>query len=192
MFDFGPACDGMADLLGRIRDDQLDDPTPCDEYAVGALIDHVDLVVRGATALAAGDGNGLANADTELVHTGPGWRAVAEARLGALARAWEVSSAWTGSGNVPDSDLSNERWATIALTELVVHGWDLARATGQPFDLPEPTLQVCFDHVAEFVPNAPFPGLWGDPVAVPPDAPLLDRIVAITGRTPSSQRAAGG
>jgi uncharacterized protein (TIGR03086 family) len=81
-------------------------------------------------------------------------------------------------------ELPNEQWAKITLTELVVHGWDLAKATGQPFDLAEPTLGACYEHVAEFVPNAPVPGLWGPPVQVPGDAPLLDRLVAITGRTP--------
>ena len=75
-------------------------------------------------------------------------------------------------------------WAKIALTELMVHGWDLARATGQPFDLPEPTLRACLEHVAVFVPAAPLPELWDPPVAVAADAGLLDRIVAITGRTP--------
>ena len=87
---------------------------------------------------------------------------------------------------MPGSDLSNETWGRIALTELVVHGWDLAVATGQrideSFDLPEHTLRACLDHVAEFVPDAPFPELWGTPVVVAPDAPLLDRILAITGR----------
>jgi hypothetical protein len=38
--------------------------------------------------------------------------------------------------------------------------------------------------VADFVPKAPFPDLWGPPVDVAPDAPMIERIVAITGRTP--------
>jgi len=102
----------------------------------------------------------------------------------ALGKAWDDPAAWEGIGNVPDSDLSNTTWGKITLTELVVHGWDIATATGQPFDLPEQTLQACFDHVAVFVPNAPLPDLWGPPAEVPPDASLLDRIVAITGRVP--------
>ena len=55
----------------------------------------------------------------------------------------------------------SDLWGKITLTELVVHGWDIATATGQPFDLPERTLQACFQHVATFVPNAPVLGLWG-------------------------------
>ncbi len=68
---------------------------------------------------------------------------------------------------------------------MVVHGWDLARATGRPFGLDdEQALRACLEHVAEFVPNAPVPQLWGPPAVVADDAPLIDRIVAITGRTP--------
>jgi hypothetical protein len=73
--------------------------------------------------------------------------------------------------------------AKIALIELVVHGSEIATATGQAFDLPEHTFQACFEHVAVFVRIAPA-GPIGSPVEVSPDAALLDRILAITGRAP--------
>ncbi|WP_302563609.1 hypothetical protein [Catellatospora tritici] len=38
--------------------------------------------------------------------------------------------------------MTNEMWGRIALTEIGLHGWDLATATGQPFELPEGTLQA--------------------------------------------------
>jgi hypothetical protein len=62
-----------------------------------------------------------------------------------------------------------------------VHGWDLATATDQPFDLPEPTLRACWEYVSEFLPNlsAAVRASWGPAVPVPPDAPLLDRIVGM-------------
>lgn len=102
----------------------------------------------------------------------------------ALGKAWDDPAAWHDSGNMLGSDLSNEMWGKITLTELVVHGWDICKATGQPFDLPQITLRACLDHVTTFVPNAPVPGLWGPPVGVAPDATLIERIVAITGRHP--------
>jgi uncharacterized protein (TIGR03086 family) len=102
-----------------------------------------------------------------------------------LGEAWDDPAAWQGGGNVPGSDLSNATWGNIALTELVVHGWDIAQATGQPFEPAEPTLRACLDHVAAFLPNAPIPTLWGPPVDIVPGAGLLDQIVAITGRRPS-------
>jgi uncharacterized protein (TIGR03086 family) len=120
----------------------------------------------------------------DAVHLSPHWRDIVTQHIGELGEAWDDPLAWQGSANVPGLDLSNEMWGKITLTELIVHGWDIAKATGQSFDLPERTLQACLDHVAKFVPNAPVPALWGPPVDIAPDAALLDRIVAITGRAP--------
>ena len=80
------------------------------------------------------------------------------------------------SRHPPASHLPPDTRPRHALTDRVEHGWDLARATGQRFDLPDPTLQACFDHVAAFVPDAPVPGLFGPAVEVPGDATLLDRL----------------
>ncbi|MBN6033994.1 TIGR03086 family protein [Amycolatopsis sp. 195334CR] len=153
----------MAELVMGTADDQLALPTPCTDYPVADLIRHVDEVAGGGAEL------------------GDGWRVRVARQLATLRRAWIDPAAWTGTGHL---DLPKRTWGRIVLTELVVHGWDLATATGQPFDLPAGTLRACFDHVAEFVPNAPLPELWGPPVEVPADAALLDRIVALTGRDP--------
>jgi len=171
----------MIAVLAGVADDRLTSPSPCTEYTVGDLIEHVDLVAQGATALT----QGLSVLpDTGYSLLEPDWRDAVTHYVWALGEAWDDTAVWDGTGNVPGSDLSNSTWGKIALTELVVHGWDIAAATDQPFDLPEHTLQACFEHVAVFVPNAPLPDLWGPPVEVPPDAPLLDRILAITGRAP--------
>ena len=187
MIDLTPACDQMVDLLGRIAVDQLALPTPCSEYTVRDLIDHVDGVAVGSTATARG---------AELPAAGPGARSGPDAgvegdwlkRVGkhvwAVGEAWLNPAAWRGGTVAAGVDLSNELWGKITLTELVVHGWDLAKATGLPFELAEPTLRACYEHVVEFVPNAPVSGLWAPPIQVPDDAPLIDRLVAVTGRTP--------
>jgi uncharacterized protein (TIGR03086 family) len=171
----------MVDVLAGVADDRLTSPSPCTEFTVGDLIDHVDLVAQGATALALGS-SGLPGIGCS--HLQPDWRDTVTHHVRALGKAWGRPAAWEGMGNVPGSDLSNSTWGQITLTELVVHGWDITTATGQAFDLPEHTLQACFEHVAVFVPKAPLPDLWGPSVEVPPDAALLDRILAITGRAP--------
>ena len=186
MIDLKPACEAMIEVLHGVGDDKFDNASPCSDYTVGDLINHVDQVARGASALAARDEDEMQRAAT-VVDAGTLDRdavgTVVE-HVRAVGLAWDDPAVWQGEAGVPGSDLSNETWGKIALTELVVHGWDIARATGQPFDLPEHTLQACFDHVVDFIPNAPVPGLWGPPVAVASDARLLDRIVAINGRTP--------
>ncbi len=102
----------------------------------------------------------------------------------ALGDAWDDPEAWEGETEGPGFVLPNGTWGKVALTEMVVHAWDLAKATGQGFDLPDDTLRACYDHVSGFVDQAPLPELWGPPVGTPSDAPLIDRIVGCTGRHP--------
>jgi uncharacterized protein (TIGR03086 family) len=167
VIDLKPACTATSALVGDVRDDQLDAPTPCAELTVRDLIAHLDQVARAADA---------------PVPLEPGWRSTIPARLCSVAHEWSDPAAWEGIGGF---GLANAVWGRIVLTEMVVHGWDLARATGRPFELDdEPSLRACLDHVAEFVPNAPVPQVWGPPVAVADGAPMIDRIVAITGRMP--------
>lgn len=167
MIDLQPACAATAKLVRDVHDDQLDDPTPCADFTVSDLIAHLDQVGRGADV-------------AEPLQ--PGWRSAVPAGLEAVAGQWSDPVAWEGLGEL---DLPNAVWGRIVLTEMVVHGWDLAHATGRPFELDdERSLQACLDHVAEFVPNAPVPGLWGPPIDVADGAPLIDQILAITGRTP--------
>ncbi|AXB48687.1 TIGR03086 family protein [Amycolatopsis albispora] len=169
----------MAEVLMGIADDQLALPTPCADYTVADLIAHVDEVTQGFAAMGRGEEEGEPVTGLEN-----GWRVRLARQLAALRRAWSDPVEWQGVAGTAGLELPKRTWGRIALTELMVHGWDLAKATGQPFDPPSGTLRACLDHVAEFVPRAPLPELWGLPVEVPADAAPLDRIVAITGRVP--------
>jgi hypothetical protein len=52
MVDLGPAANRLADLIARIEDDELHNPTPCPAYSLGDLIDHVGGMARASTAAA--------------------------------------------------------------------------------------------------------------------------------------------
>lgn len=76
----------------------------------------------------------------------------------------------------------------VALDELVIHGWDVARATKQPYDCDRPSL----DAVHRFPAGVSAPGqesqrdgIFGPVVEVPGDAPLLDRVIGLSGRHPT-------
>lgn len=188
MIDVKPACSRMIDLLANVADDQLTDPTPCAEYTVAGLVGHIHVVALGSTNLArkelvegGGSATGDNPTDTDL---GADWRKRVGARVRTLGEAWDDPAAWQGTTRAEGLEMTNELWGKIAFTEMVVHGWDLATATRQPFDLPVETLHACLDHVADFVPNSPVPGIWDTAVEVPADAPLIDQVVAITGRRP--------
>ncbi|NDZ82525.1 TIGR03086 family protein [Streptomyces sp. SID10853] len=187
MIDLEPACRRMTDVLAGVTDDRLTHATPCADYTVGDLINHIDEVACGFAALARKEHADADNgADAGPAPLGRGWCEPVTAHVLALGASWADPAAWQGSTEAAGVELPNERWGRVALTEMVVHGWDLAVATGRPFGLPAATLQACLDHVADFVPRAPVPALWGPAADIPDDAPLLDRIIAITGRSPQT------
>ncbi|WP_227998000.1 TIGR03086 family metal-binding protein [Nocardia australiensis] len=185
MIDLKPACHTMIELLIGTSEDGLADPTPCAEYNVAGLIDHISEVARGFAAIAGGETGEpqVAGAESVAVSFGDELATAAE-RVRTLGQVWDDAAAWQGSAEFASLELPNEVWGNIALTEMVVHGWDLAVATARPVVTPDPTLLACLEHVAWFVPNAPLPELWGTAYDVAADAELIDRIVAITGRDP--------
>lgn len=174
----------MIELVAGVDDAQLSSATACAGYSLGDLIDHVDLVAEGFAALALGKPGEAPDREPAAANLGAGWRDGVVEHLRALGTAWDDPAAWQGSTETAGVELANEVWGKIVLTELVVHGWDIAKAVGRPADMPEEAVRHCYEHVAVFVPNAPVPSLWGPAVDVPADAPLLDRVVGITGRTP--------
>jgi uncharacterized protein (TIGR03086 family) len=186
VIDVNPAGEQMIEVLDGVTESQLSGPSPCTEYSVGDLVDHVDHLSRLFAALARHDPAELQNvgAAPTTVHLEPDWHLAVTAHVRLLIEAWDDPAAWQGTNNMPGSDISNDMWGRITLTELVVHSWDLAMATGQPFRLPEVTLRACLDHVTAFLPNAPVPALWGPPVEVDSVATLVDQVVAVTGRRP--------
>ena len=86
---------------------------------------------------------------------------------------------------IASQDAPAEMVGITVADELVVHGWDVARATGQPYQ-PEPELvDAAHDFLGMFAsPDAPAgPDVpFGPSRAVPGDAPALDRVLALAGR----------
>jgi len=72
----------------------------------------------------------------------------------------------------------------VALNELALHGWDLARATSQPHEPGEEALRVSYDLVAATPDGHAREGMFGPAIAVPADAPLLDLVAGLSGRDP--------
>ncbi len=72
----------------------------------------------------------------------------------------------------------------FALNELVLHGWDLARATGLAFDCDPAAAEASLSITAKVVEQG-FGDAYGPPGKVPDDAPTMDRLLALAGRDPA-------
>lgn len=188
--DLAPAARGMADLIAGVPNERLNGPTPCPAYSLGDLVDHVaglTLAFTGAAKKDTGDVTAQgASGDASRLESD--WRTKIPQDLADLAEAWRDPDAWTGMTKAGGIDLPGEVAGMVALDELVVHGWDVARASGQPYDPDEPSLEAVHAFVAEFAgpgQDAVREGIFGPVVEVPADAPLLDRVIGLTGRDPA-------
>jgi uncharacterized protein (TIGR03086 family) len=184
--DLHAAADRMTGILEAVPDDALAGATPCPGYRLDALIEHVGGFAMAFTAAANKDLGELTSqppgprpADLE-----PGWRARIAGDLAGLAVAWDAPAAWEGMTQAGGIDLPGAVAGRVVLDELVVHGWDIARSTGQPFDCDEASLQQVEETVRQFRNgnDGEVPGLFGPVVDVPEDAPVLDRVLGLTGR----------
>ena len=97
-------------------------------------------------------------------------------RVDALREAWKDPEAWKGMTQAGGVDLPGEVAGLIALDELVIHGWDVARALGKPYEPDEATLEALYSFVVQFAEpgqEASREGLFGPVVPVPDDAPTV-------------------
>ncbi|WP_338695252.1 TIGR03086 family metal-binding protein [Streptomyces sp. Q6] len=182
--DIGPQARIVARLAHGVREDQLDLPTPCPDYAVRHLLGHVAglaVALRGAALKETGERTAT-DPGSALPDLAPDWRCTLPGTLDALARAWEDPAAWEGMTQAGGLDLPGSVAGLVTADELVVHGWDLARATGQDYTADEPALGAAH---ALLSPSEEGPdGLFGPVVPVPDEAPFLDRVIGLSGRDP--------
>jgi uncharacterized protein (TIGR03086 family) len=170
------------DLLAGVRPDQRSLPTPCSDYDVGALMDHI---VGWAQVFAAGSNQKEFPEDPAGYHCGDD--PAAEFRLAAA----DIVEGWSTHGldrtvKVTSGDSPGEMVFTMTLMEYLTHGWDLAVATGQPVPFSDTEAEVTLRRADGMLPDeyrgAGMP--FGEVVAVPGDAPAVERLVGYLGRDP--------
>jgi uncharacterized protein (TIGR03086 family) len=188
MLNLDRATATLTGLVVAVRDDQLTAPTPCPGTTLGAMLDHVNGLSLAFTAAATKEtlpgGSQPPSADASRL--GSDWRTRIPQRLAALASAWHAEAAWSGMTWAGGLEMPGEVAGLVALDEIVVHGWDIAVASGQVFTCDPRLLQATLEFVKSMVAQNPngSPGLFGPPVPVPDSAPLLEQLIGLTGRDP--------
>jgi uncharacterized protein (TIGR03086 family) len=182
--DLGPQTAEVARVVAGVRDDQLTDPTPCTGTSVAAMLDHlVGLTV--AFRMAAEKTVPGGGPSAEAANLAPDWRTRIPAQLEALAAAWRDPRAWEGTAEAGGVQMPAPAMAAVAVNEVLVHGWDLAVATGQSYRSDAASVQASLEFVGDRSDPANEPeGLFGPVVPVPDDAPAFDRLLGRTGRDP--------
>jgi uncharacterized protein (TIGR03086 family) len=199
--DVGPAASTVAALCDKVSDDQLELATPCEHYTVAALLDHLmalSVAFKVPAQKAVAEPGGQAELAEEsrpgqatAKHLRADWRDQLPQRLEDLAAAWREPTAWEGETQAGGVTMPGDLTGKVAITELVLHGWDLARATGQPFDGDSDSLRAALDFTSMMAQpggEGGRTGLFGPVVDGYPCESDLDRVLTLSGRDPSWSR----
>jgi uncharacterized protein (TIGR03086 family) len=184
------AAASLVEIIRNVKPDQLDAPTPCAEYDVRKLINH--LLFWGPSLEGAGRKQIVpppGASDTEVELTGGDWAAELEAQLGRTAEAWSQPAAWQGTTRmVGPTELPASMIGGMVVCEMVAHGWDLARATGQRPSWDDELLAFVHEEVTRTADQGRRMGAYGPEVAVPPSSSTLDKVLGLMGRDPGWRR----
>ena len=166
------------EIVAGIKPDQLDARTPCDDYDVSGLLNHlisgnfwVAPLVEGKTIAEVGDALDREFAVEEYDASAEQANA-AFSSPGAMQKPVAVSY-----GPVPAEVYAGHRFMDV-----LIHGWDLAEATGQDATLDPELVDACFEVVNPQIDLLKASGMFGSPVDVPPDADNQTKLLALLGR----------
>jgi uncharacterized protein (TIGR03086 family) len=166
--------DEVVPPAGATPIEQLDNATPCAEYTVRGVLEHM---ISGATAFAAAY-RGEEPTDPDLSDPLGDFGAV----LGDLVAAITADGALDQTVQAPFGAVPGETFARFVVLDGLVHGWDMATATGQPYEPPDELVAA----VDQFAHQALDPLRDGSTFAAATDpvagASPIDRLAAYTGR----------
>lgn len=178
-----PAADAVAAMLRATSRKDPSTPTPCADWTLLELAQHAVGTTTGMATIGRREPVG------DNPWAGPevgadDWSTVLADRIDAVAEAWSHDGAWAGSvemgGEQPASMIGD-----MAYAEILLHGWDIARAVGADLQMtPEmaTALRHTVDETAELGRRM---GAYGPEVEVGDDAGDLERALGAAGRDPN-------
>lgn len=173
-------------VVSGVSPDQAELPTPCADWTVRQLVEHLVGAMRFHGAVTAGTISG-AHPPTRgsLPPLGDDWAAAYRQARDAMLAAWQRPGALEQTYTLPFATLPGMAYAPFITLEVVAHSWDLASATGQRDTLDDALGAVALEVAhrtmpPERPPQVPFKNV----VEVPETAPVYDRLAAYLGRQP--------
>jgi uncharacterized protein (TIGR03086 family) len=178
------AADASSRVVGNVSPGQFSEPTPCTEWDVRTLLNHLILWTSYSLERRA-HGESVAPDMMERDFAAePDFAAGYRAQLDRALAAWAAPAVWDQELNVMGSATKASDVAALIVAEMVLHAWDLAVATGQPYTVDDAAADAALAAVeanAELFRQ--YKG-FAEPVPVAADASALERTLAASGRDP--------
>jgi uncharacterized protein (TIGR03086 family) len=164
-------------VIANVRADQYDDKTPCAEWTVRDLLEHMIGVVAGI-------GSAVAGTTPEPFVLADDPAAQFEVASATALAAWRSPGVLDREIEIRAGRLPGRVVAGINLLDTATHTWDLAVATGQPSQLPDDVATAALEASGMVVTGELRPGRFGPAVGAPEGSGATERLVAFLGRTP--------
>jgi uncharacterized protein (TIGR03086 family) len=184
------AAELASSAVRSVAPDRLGDPTPCGDYDLRALVEHLAwgaLLSQRAATRTALERDWSVPAPPPYLAGVPAerWGEAIAAELSTAADAWADPAAWSGETVMGATPMAAEVVGPMMLAEFVLHGWDVARATGAGYEVPAALGALTLDAVEGMAQMGRDGGWYGPEVTVPADAPAFDRALGLSGRDPA-------
>ncbi len=171
---YSAAVKGTREIIGGVQSSQLGDSTPCSEWNVQALMDHI---VGGTGMLWAS----LAGAAPETPQ-GSSPAAAFDAATAKALDAAKAPGALEKTVQSPAGDMPGGQLLGVLFMDTLVHGWDLAKATGQSTDMPADLAETCYAMFGPMADEWRKTGVFGPRVEVANDASTQVKLLGALGR----------
>lgn len=165
-------------IVSAVTTDDLDKPTPCAQFDVRGVLDHM---TAGATVFAAAF-RGQPAPPAPARGAGEATPGACAAALTSVFEAIREPGALERTIAAPFGEVPGATFARFAVLDGLVHGWDLAVATGRPYDPPSQLVAAAATFAADAVEPMRDGDTFADAVAPPDDATPIEKLAALTGR----------
>lgn len=178
---FAKALQQATSCVIRVADKDLSNPTPCREWDVKALVNHMVYELLWIPDLLAGKTVAEVGTryDGDVLHSNPQstWQHAADAALMAVKHADQEATIHLSYGDVPAKDYMSDMSA-----EMVIHGWDVDQSLNCSLRFDPIVAQAIYDtsleHQERLQPSEDFAG----PLDVGDDVDLSTKLLALFGR----------
>lgn len=173
----------MGDVVADIDPGQLREPSGCGDWTVRDLLNHVVGYLNAFSTGAAGQKLDVDGVD----FLGDDHVAAYEQAATDAADAFRAPGAMEKTFALPWGDNPGSMVLGVAVAEAAVHGWDVGRAAGRPVVIDDDVAEAVYGMTSSMMaPRGEFPrgDSFAEPVEVPDDAPIADKMIAYMGRRP--------
>jgi uncharacterized protein (TIGR03086 family) len=170
----------VGELIAKVRPEQWSAPTPCTDWTVRRLVDHLIGMNRVFAALLV-DEPPPQRPPADHIEVDPvgAYRDSAARLLAVFEQPGVLERVYTG----PLGAATGAQRLQIRMYDLLAHGWDLATATGRPVELPVDVTENSLAFVRIQLTDDARPGRFGPAQQVADNAPAIDQLVGFLGRS---------